>query len=182
MNWIEIISLLASLASLAAFALFLWFSLDLWRQKRELKRRIVSLTGNEVGLSKRPIAIVIGIGKELNASVNDYLKDHNWGNVPVISWKSGSRWLEPKDYPEALININELKDQAMKIGVTEVLLFYAGPLDLAIYIGARFQNWVPVKVFQHSGKAGEEIYLLNITPEKDAAGLESLTDHLVKKI
>lgn len=182
MNWIEIVSLMASFASLAAFSLFLWFSLTLRMQKRELKRRIVSIDGNEVGLSKRPIAIVIGIGKDLDASANGYLRDHGWGDVPVISWKSSSRWLEPKDYPKAMININELKDQAMKLGVTEVLLFYGGPLDLGIYIGARLQNWVPVRVFQHTGKTGEEIYLHNITLEKDAAGLETLTEQLVKKL
>lgn len=182
MNWIEIVSLMASFASLIAFFLFLWFSLALWRQKRELKQRIVSLEGEEVGLSKRPIAIVIGIGKDLNASVNHYLKDHNWGDVPVISWKNASGWLEPEGYPEAMININELKDQAMKLGATEVLLFYGGPLDLAIYIGSRLQNWVPVKVFQLTGKTGEEIYLHNITLEKATAGMEPLTEQLVKRL
>ncbi len=182
MNWIEIVSLMASFASLMAFFLFLWFSLALWRQKRELKRRIVSMDGNEVGLSKRPIAIVIGIGKDLNASVNGYLKDHGWGDVPVISWKSKGGWLEPKDYPEAIVNINELKNHAMKLGATEVLLFYGGPLDLGIYIGARLQNWVPVKVFQHAGKTGEEMYLHSITLEKDAAGMEALTEQLAKKL
>lgn len=182
MNWIEIVSLMASFASLIAFCLFLWFSLGLWKQKRELTRRICSLDGNEVGLSKRPIAIVIGIGKDLNAAVNAYLKDHDWVDVPVISWKSGSGWLETKDYPEAMININELKNQAMKIGATEVLLFYGGPLDLAIYLGSRLQNWVPVRVFQLAGKKGEEIYLHNITLEKAAAGMEHITEQLAKKL
>lgn len=182
MNWIEIVSLMASFASLTAFLLFLWFSLALRRQKRELKRRIISLDGNEMGLSKRPIAIVIGIGKDLKASASGYLKDHGWEDVPVISWKSEGGWLEPKDYPEAMIKINELKNEAMKLGVTEVLLFYGGPLDLAIYLGSRLQNWVPVRVFQHTGKTGEEIYLHNITLEKDAAGMETLTEQLVKKL
>ena len=182
MNWIEIVSLLASFASLAAFFLFLWFAFGLWRQKRELKRRICSLDGKDVGLSKRPIDIVIGIGKDLNAAVNAYLKDHDWVDVPVISWKSGSGWLEPKDYPEATININELKNQAMKIEATEVLLFYGGPLDLAIYLGSRLQNWMPVKVFQLAGKKGEEIYLHNITLEKAAARNGTITEQLAKKL
>ena len=102
--------------------------------------------GKEVGLSKRPLAIAIGIGKDLEASVGNYLKDQDW-DVQLISWKSGDTWLEPKDYPEVMVKINGLKDLAMKSGVTEVLLFYAGPIDLAIYIGTRLQNWVPVKVF-----------------------------------
>ena len=181
MNWIEIVSLMASFASLTAFFLYLLFRMELWWQKRELKRRIVSIDGNEVGLSKNPIAIIIGVNKDLKASATNYLKDHGWGDVPVISWKSDG-WLKPKDYLEAMININKLKDQAMKVGASEVLLFYAGPLDLAIYIGTRLQNWVPVRVFQHAGKAGQEIYLQNITLEKDAARMETLTEQLVKKL
>ena len=45
MNWIEIVSLMASFASLTAFSLFLYFSLTLRRQKKELARTIVSLGG-----------------------------------------------------------------------------------------------------------------------------------------
>ena len=41
-----------------------------------------------------------------------------------------------------MVNINELKDRAMKAGATEVLLFYGCPVDLAIYVGAGLQNWV----------------------------------------
>jgi len=182
MNWIEIVSLMASFASLMAFFLFLWFSLALWRKKRELKKRIVSLEGNDVGLSSRPIAMVIGAGKDLIATVDVFLKDHGWEDVPVIAWKSGSKWLEPEDYPDAMMNINELKDQAMKAGATEVLLFYGGPVDLAIYVGARLQNWVPVRVYQLQGKTGEDIYRYIITLEKDAAGMETLTEQLVKKL
>jgi len=178
MNWIEIVSLMASFASLAAFFLFLWFSFSLRRQKRELTRRLTSLDGKEVGLSKRPIAIAIGIGKDLEASVNNYLKDHDWGDVPLISWKSGNNWLEPKDYPEAMVKINGLKDLAMKDGVTEVLLFYGGPIDLAIYIGARLQNWVPVKVFNFDKGTYRHI----ITLEKAAAGMGTLTEKLAKKL
>jgi len=182
MSWVEIISLAASFASIAAFSIFLWFNLDLWRQKRELARRIVATKGDDGELTERPIAIVIGAGKDMIATVNVFLKDQGWEDVPVISWKSGSKWLKPEDYPEAIININELKDQAMKVGSTEVLLFYGGPIDLAIYLGARLQNWVPVKVFQLAGKTGEEIYLHNITLEKDAAGMERVTEQLVKKL
>jgi hypothetical protein len=40
MNWIEIVSLLASFASIAAFLLFIYFSLTLWLKKRELSKRI----------------------------------------------------------------------------------------------------------------------------------------------
>jgi len=178
MNWIEIVSLMASFASLAAFLLFLYFSLTLRMQKRELARRIVSLEGTEVGLSKHPIAMAIGIGKDLEATVSNYLKDHDWGDVPLFIWKSGGDWLELKDYPEVMIKINEFKDLAMKEGVTEVLLFYAGPIDLAIYLGTRLQNWVPVKVFNFE----KGTYRHNLTLEKESAGMGPLTEQLAEKL
>ena len=177
MNWIEIVSLMASFASLTAFSLFLYFSLTLRRQKKELARTIVSLGGKEVGLSKRPLAMAIGIGKDLEASVGNYLKDQDW-DVQLISWKSGDTWLKPKDYPEVMVKINGLKDLAMKSGVTEVLLFYAGPIDLAIYIGTRLQNWVPVKVFNFE----KGTYRHSLTLEKESAGMGALTEQLVKKL
>lgn len=182
MNWIEIVSLLASFASIAAFMVFLYFSLGLWLKKRELSKRIISLKGNEVGLSKQPLAMVIGAGKDMIATVEVFLNEMGWRDVPVIAWKSGSKWLEPKDYREAMVNINELKDQAMKAGATEILLFYGGPIDLAIYVGARLQNWVPVRIFQLQGKEGEHLYRCTITLEKDAAGMEKIAEQLVEKL
>jgi hypothetical protein len=53
---------------------------------------------------------------------------------------------------------------------------------LAIYVGARLQNWVPVKLFQLQGKTGADIYRCIITLEKDAAGMENLAEQLVKKL
>lgn len=108
MNWIEIVSLLASFASITAFLLFLYFSLALWlKKKRELSKRIISLKGSEVYLSKRPVAMVIGAGKDMIATVEVFLKEKGWGDVPVIAFKSGSKWLVPKDYRKAMVNINE---------------------------------------------------------------------------
>jgi hypothetical protein len=89
MNWIEIISLLASFASIAAFMLFMYFSLALWLKKRELPKRIISLKGSEIGLSKRPVAMVIGAGKDMIATVEVFLNENGWGDVAVIAWKSG---------------------------------------------------------------------------------------------
>jgi hypothetical protein len=79
MNWIEIISLLASFASITAFLLFLYFSLVLWLKKRELSKRIISLKGSEAGLSKWPVAMVIGAGKDMIATVEVFLIEMRMG-------------------------------------------------------------------------------------------------------
>ena len=178
MTWIGIVSLMASFATLISFSLFLYFSLTLRRQKKELARMIVSLEGKEVGLSGQPFAMAISIGKDLDTTVGNYLKERGWENVPLLSWKSGTNWLEPKDYPEAMAKINGFKDMALEGGATEVLLFYAGPVDLAIYIGSRLQNWVPVKVFNFEKGTYKHI----ITLEKSSAGMGPLAEQLVKKI
>ena len=64
MNWIEIISLVASIASISAFLLFLYFGLALWLKKRELSKRIVSLEGS-------PLVLGINEGAEVLKEIYD---------------------------------------------------------------------------------------------------------------
>jgi hypothetical protein len=65
------------------------------------------------------------------------------------------------------------------LGVSEVLLFYAGPIDLAIFIGASFSDWVPVRVNSFSD-AGT--YEQRITLGRGPARLGTLTDELIKEL
>jgi hypothetical protein len=109
--------------------------------------------------------------------VENFLKDNGWESVSILPWMSG-HWLEAQDYPQAMIEIKKLKNKALQLGASEVLLFYAGPVDLASYVGALCQNWVPVKVFALS----KGTFHHNITLEKSSAGLGNLADHLTEAI
>ena len=115
----------------------------IWRDKRRLKRKMLSMDGTNEP-SNRPIAIVIGIGNDPLAQVMKFLKDQNLENVEILDYIF-SDYLQPRGYPDAMISINRLKDDAQKLAASEVLLFYAGPVDLAVHTGASFGNWVPIK-------------------------------------
>ena len=43
------------------------------------------------------------------------------------------------------------------LGCTELHLFYAGPVQAAVVLGAMFDNWIPVKLYQKSA-AGGQVY------------------------
>lgn len=159
---------------LGALALF-WVVITTWKEKRELRKKLISLERCE-GLSKRPIAIVIGIGKDPSESVRSFLTDNKW-DIPLISWVSEG-FLKPNEYPGAMANINALRKQALKMGVSEALLFYAGPVDLSMFIGASFDNWVPVKVFAFTNGTYEHRFTL----EREAARIESMGEQVRREI
>lgn len=45
--------------------------------------------------------MVIGAGEDLISTLEVFLKEHGWGDFPVIAWKNGSssKWLDLKEYP-----------------------------------------------------------------------------------
>jgi hypothetical protein len=79
-----------------------------------------------------------------------------------------------------MIEINKLKDEAQKLGVSEALLFYAGLVDLAIHTGASFSNWVPIKVFAFDKTKGTYAYRFTMTTE--TTKMDSLADQMIRKI
>lgn len=159
---------------IGALALF-WVVFTSWKDRRELKKKLLSLEKCE-NLSKRPVAIVIGIGKDPSESVKSFLADNKW-DIPLISWVSEG-FLKSGDYPGAMANINALRKQALKMGVSEVLLFYAGPVDLSMFIGASFDNWVPVKVFAFANGTYEQRFTL----EREAARMENVSEKIRREV
>lgn len=172
MLW-EIIGKIYEITHIFGFALFIWAAVAMIRERRKLHKKLISLetAGN---LSKRPVAIAIGIGKDPTESAKHFLADHGWDKIPVINWNSEG-FLKPEEYPVAMSHINDLRKQALKLGVSEVLLFYAGPVDLGMFIGASFDNWVPVKIFAFSNGTYEH----RLTLEREASRMNPLADELV---
>jgi hypothetical protein len=56
--------------------------------------------------------------------------------------------LTQAELPKVLLELHRLKNRLMDDGVSEVHLFLSCPLAVACAIGALFDNWVPVKVYQ----------------------------------
>ena len=177
MDYFDILGKFANIVQILMFCVFVWATVTLLIARKNMEQRMRSLEIEEKdALSKRRIAIVIGIGKNPIASVEKFLADNKWSDIPIINWISEG-FLQAKDYTKAMAEINDLRTQALKLGVSEVLLFYAGPVDLAMFIGASYSDWVPIKVYAFSD-AGT--YEHRITVGREAARLCTLTDELVK--
>lgn len=154
----------------------LWAASSLYVAKRKWQKKISAMKSSENGLSNRPVAICIGIGKSPCASVKAFMEEKGW-EFPILSWvKEG--FLQPEDYPGAMARINDLRKQALDLGVSEVQLFYAGPVDIGMFIGASFDNWVPVKVYAFINGT----YQLRLVLERETARSSSLSDDLAKGI
>jgi hypothetical protein len=52
------------------------------------------------------------------------------------------------EMPEVLLELQSRKNHLLDEGASEVHLFLSCPLAVACAIGALFDNWVPVKVYQ----------------------------------
>lgn len=177
MDFFDALGKFASIVQIIMFCVFVWATITLLIARKNIEKRMRLIEKNEKNVqSKRSIAIVIGIGKNPIASVKKFLTDNNLAEVPIISWISDG-FLQAKDYTKAMAEINDLRSQALKLGVSEVLLFYAGPVDLAMFIGASYSDWVPIKVYAFSD-AGT--YEQRVTLGRETARLCTLTDELVR--
>ena len=79
-----------------------------------------------------------------------------------------------------MISINRLKDDAQKLAASEVLLFYAGPVELAVHTGASFGNWVPIKVFAFAKDKGTYEHKATLT--RETARTATLSDQLARTL
>jgi len=78
MDGMQILSLVSIAEQQITFFAVAVAAIYLWHDKRKLKRKMLSLEGSNDS-SKRPIAIVIGIGNDPLAQVEDFLRDQKIG-------------------------------------------------------------------------------------------------------
>lgn len=137
MNWIEIMSLVASIASILAFLLFLYFSLALRLKKRELSKRILSLEGS-------PLVLGINEGAEVLKEIYDKfdeiklgesnyrimersitMKSEEFGcTEAILSYRFASPWLalSQENYSRYIAaSLEERKDLLRRILVGNLL-------------------------------------------------------------
>jgi hypothetical protein len=177
MDYYGSFGLLANIAAVVTFCVFVWVTVTLFLAKKKVEKKLRFLEKSEkTGLSKRPAAIVVGIGKNPIVSVEKFLEDNGWEDIPIISWIADG-FLQPKDYTKAMAEINDLRSQALNLGVSEVLLFYAGPLDLATFIGSSFSDWVPINVYAFTDSG---TYEYRFTLRREGARLCTVSDELVR--
>lgn len=135
----RILSWVANLIQIGSFLVVLYL---LWRNSRRLAQRLREL---ERRVSARPVALAIGLGGGIEGQVQAYLAAQDL-EMAVESYAREGK-VPAEQFSAILRDWQKIKDKLTEQGVTEVHLFYKGPVSLAVAIGAITRNWVPVKVY-----------------------------------
>lgn len=120
------------------------------------------LRSRKTSASARPWALAVTVGSgDISGTVEQHLKDQGLDLKvePVVH----EAYLTPEDYPALLKQLLEVKDKLTRVGITELHLFYKGPVALAMAVGAITDNWVPVKVYEYT----QGTYRLTTVLEKE---------------
>ena len=158
MDWLpdNIMEIVLGFIGLASFLYSAW---------RLVVRRLflnLRLARMERRLSARPVALAIGIGKDIKGAVRHYLNDkqlliplesYHWAPPPM------SNFVHKGDFPEIIREMEAIKQRMMNQGVTELYLFYSGPVTLAQALGVVFRNFVPIKTYNYV-KNGYDLELI----------------------
>jgi len=108
----------------------------------------------------KPIALSIGLGGSVQGAVMKWLYDQEL-QMPVRDY-SVEGFIQPEKFGEIIQEFNRIKAELTQQGVTEVHLFYKGPVTLAMALGSIFSNWVPLKVYAFA----DGNYVLQVTFDK----------------
>lgn len=144
MEWLNdvwnVLQSIGNVVGVLSFIIFLVSAFLLWNERRQYKRRL-DLLPNTLGQG-RPAALAVGIGSSVKGQVEQFIKQQNL-QVPVIDEITRTGMVEQKDIPGVLNEFLEMKSRLTEAGVTELHLFYKGPVTIAAAIGAMVDNWVP---------------------------------------
>lgn len=107
-------------------------------------------------------ALAIGFAGGIRGQVEQYLKSQGM-DIPVQDLDH-PEFVPMNRYPIIIRDLLKKKDELTKTGVTELHLFFKGPVSFAVGIGAVFDNWVPVHVYEFRDGA----YQKALTIEKES--------------
>lgn len=145
------------------------------RLVRDYRRRQRELQKLAVGSSSRPVALAISFGGSIETAVKDFLAQRYPGaTIPVREYQETGE-VTTQNVFRHLNQLRLLKERLQSEGVSEVHLFYKGPLAVATGLGAIFDNWVTVKVYQNN-RAGLYEDWLTLDTAKAQPVLTTITD------
>ena len=108
------------------------------------RRRLRQLAGVT---SARPAALAVTLaGTRIRTAVESFCAGFSQ-SMPLYEVQRQEH-LTQAELPKVLLELHRLKNRLIDDGVSEVHLFLSCPLAVACAIGALFDNWVPVKVYQ----------------------------------
>lgn len=137
----------------------------LWRARSAYlqRKRLLEKVGAE-----GTVAISIGIGVDIRADVEAFLGKQHPG-VPLAYSFHQPGVVSAQAVPQLVQSIRAKMQPTVSSGqVRRALLFYGGPTSVAMALGAIFDNWVPVEVYQYnpSTKSYEHHFTLDLETVK----------------
>lgn len=137
-----------------------------WLRYRRLRRL------KELQPSEGAIAVAIGVGMSVTEDARHHLQE-TFGvkpdgtlKVPLLLSYVKLGYFSREQVIDIVREIrNKIRELMVIGGVTEVHLFYGGPLGVAAALGAIVDNWVPVKWYAHNKSTGKYEYLFTLDVE-----------------
>ena len=139
----DALGVLTAIPMLAAAVLFL-------HRARRYRQRLQEMEGQ---ITARPITLAVSLtGLDISEQVRTFLS----GREPQCPLRTycHNEVVSCDSLPGLLQRLACLKNDLSLEGVTEVHLFYAGPVALGIMLGGLLHNWVPVKVYHLNSLTG----------------------------
>ncbi len=139
----DLLGIITALPMLAAAVLFL-------QRARSYRQRLRAMEGDTTA---KPVALAISLtGVDISGQVWAFLRERGvtWPLRTLVRRGEVSR----ENLPLIVQKVLRLKNRLSLEGVTEVHLFYAGPVAVGILLGGLLHNWVPVKVYHLNSLTG----------------------------
>ncbi len=140
----DIFGILSAIPMLAAAVLFAQSARRYRQRLQEMERQT----------TPHPIALAVSLtGLDISEQVRAFLvrQGKHW---PVRVYRHDEA-VDPATLPGVIQQLVRLKNELSLDGVTEVHLFYAGPVALGIMLGGMLHNWAPVKVYHLNSLTGQ---------------------------
>lgn len=141
------------------------------------RRRLTQWMEKQKRASGRaPAALAIGLAGGIRGQVEQYLTSQGL-DMPIDDLDH-PEFVPMNHYPLLIRDLLKKKNELTKTGVTELHLFYKGPVSFAAGIGAVFDNWVPVHLYEfkdgtyHRALTIEKESVRGLLPETLAEGEE----------
>lgn len=154
--FLNFIGIAANVIGVVSFVVVIFLFL---RARSQYRRYVKS---REQGIGERPWALAIGINGDIIGQVRPYLDGNGLSDVQIENYPIEG-FLPADQYYNVLRDISKIKERLTTAGVTDVLVFYKGPVSLAMGIGSILDNWVPVKIYEYT----KGTYHLNFVLDKE---------------
>lgn len=147
----ELLSSVADVLGIVSAAPMLAAAVLFAHRARRYRQRLRAMEGQTTA---QPVALAVSLtGLDISEQVRAFLvrQEQHW---PVRAYLHEEE-VTPIVLPRIMQQLARLKNDLSLEGVTEVHLFYAGPVALGLMLGGLLHNWTPVKVYQLNSLTGQ---------------------------